>query len=77
QIVGDLKKLLVRHLQSTNCQEIHLFYMSPAHLALFLGHRLDATAPIICYGWAENRQYSRTCRLFADTSDSSNTKFLP
>ncbi|AUB42972.1 hypothetical protein COO91_09126 (plasmid) [Nostoc flagelliforme CCNUN1] len=51
--------------------------MSPAHLALFLGHRLDATAPIICYGWAENRQYSRTCRLFADTSDSSNTKFLP
>ncbi|MBN4003605.1 SAVED domain-containing protein [Nostoc sp. LPT] len=75
-IVGNLKKQLVWHLQSTNCQEIHLFLTSPAYLALFLGHRLDATAPIICYGWGENRQYYQTCRLFANITDLSNTKFI-
>jgi hypothetical protein len=65
QVVGSLKKIIVQHLQATNCHEIHLFYAGPAHVALFLGHRLDATAPIVCYGWSENRQYSRTCRLFS------------
>lgn len=65
RIAGDLKRLIIQCLQSFNCQEIHLFYTGPAHLALFLGHRLDATAPVICYGWAEGRQYSRTCRLFS------------
>ncbi|WP_414569412.1 SAVED domain-containing protein [Nostoc sp. CCY 9925] len=75
-IIGNLKRQLVWHLQSTNCQEIHLFLTSPAYLALFLGHRLDATAPIICYGWGENRQYYQTCRLFANITDLSNTKII-
>lgn len=64
-IVGALKRLIVQSLQSKECKEIHLFYTGPAHLALFLGHRLDATAPVICYGWAESLQYSRTCQLFS------------
>lgn len=65
QIVSQLKRLIVQCLQPRNCKEIHLFYTGPAHLALFLGHRLDATAPVICYGWVENRQYSRTCQLLS------------
>jgi len=65
QVVGSLKKLIVQHLQAMKSREIHLFYAGPAHVALFLGHRLDATAPIVCYGWSENRQYSQACRLFS------------
>ncbi|MHC5826277.1 MAG: SAVED domain-containing protein, partial [Nostoc sp.] len=75
-IVSNLKRQLTWYLQFTNCQEIHLFLTSPAYLALFLGHRLDATAPIICYGWGETRQYYQTCRLFANITDLSNTKFI-
>lgn len=64
-LAGSLKRLVVEHLQSANCHKIHLFYAGPAHIALFLGHRLDATAPICCYGWSEGRRYSQTCQLFS------------
>ncbi|MFQ4138103.1 dsDNA nuclease domain-containing protein [Nodosilinea sp. PGN35] len=64
-IVSALKRLLIQSLQSKQCKEIHLFYTGPSHLALFLGHRLDATAPVICYGWTASQQYGRTCRLFS------------
>jgi hypothetical protein len=63
--VGDLKRLIVQYLQSKRCKEIRLFYTGPAHLALFLGHRLDAVAPIICYGWTGKTQYCQTSQLFS------------
>ena len=59
-----IKDLIIENLRCTGSKEIHLFVAGPAPLALFLGHRLDATAPVICYGWS-NEQYTRTCRLFS------------
>lgn len=64
-VVRNIKSLLVQYLQATGSKIIHLFYAGPNPLGLFLGHRLDATAPIICYGWSGNRQYARTCQLFS------------
>jgi len=59
-----IKDLIVENLRCTSSKEIHLFIAGFAPLAVFLGHRLDATAPVICYGWS-NEQYTRTCRLFS------------
>jgi hypothetical protein len=59
-----IKDLIVENLQCTGSKEIHLFF-GPAPQAMFLGHRLDATAPVICYGWIGNEQYTRSCRLFS------------
>jgi hypothetical protein len=59
-----IKDLIIENLRCSGSKEIHLFVAGPAPLALFLGHRLDATAPVICYGWS-NEQYTRTCRLFS------------
>ena len=64
--VKNIKNLVVQSLLATRSKKIHLFYAGPAHLAFFLGHRLDATAPIICYGWIGSDQYSRTCQLFSE-----------
>lgn len=60
-----IKDLIVENLRCTGSKEIHLFFAGPAFLAMFLGHRLDATAPVICYSWIGNEQYTRTCRLFS------------
>lgn len=69
-VVKNLKNLIVQNLLSTGSKTIHLFYAGPAHLALSLGHRLDATAPIVCYGWIGGGQYSRTCQLFSGIVDT-------
>ncbi|MEI2577352.1 CD-NTase-associated endodeoxyribonuclease Cap4 [Scytonema sp. PRP1] len=63
--VGSIKKLIVNNLVCIGGKEIHLFFAGPAHLALFLGHRLDATAPVTCYAWVSNSQYSKTFQLFS------------
>lgn len=63
--VGNIKKLIVDNLVRVGGKEIHLFFAGPAHLALFLGHRLDATAPITCYAWVATGQYSKTLQLFS------------
>jgi hypothetical protein len=65
EIASKIKKLIIQGLQSTHSKTIHLFYAGPSYLALFLGHRLDATAPIISYGWAGS-QYAQTCQLFSE-----------
>jgi hypothetical protein len=65
-VVRNIKKIITQSLQLTEGKVIHLFYAGPSHLALFLGHRLDATAPIICYGWIGGDQYSQTCQLFSE-----------
>lgn len=65
--VQNIKNLINQNLLSTHSKVIHLFYAGPAHLALFLGHRLDGTAPIICYGWGSDRQYYQTCQLFSES----------
>lgn len=62
--VKNIKDSIVQNLQLTGSKVIHLFYAGPAHLALFLGHRLDATAPVVCYGWSGGK-YFQTCQLFS------------
>jgi len=64
--VNNIKNLVIQSLLLTGSKKIHLFYAGPAHLAFFLGYRLDATAPIICYGWIGSDQYSPTCQLFLE-----------
>jgi hypothetical protein len=49
-------------------KQVHLFFAGPAFLALFLGHRLNATAPIQCYERVSTGQYVPTCRLFSGTA---------
>ncbi|MBI4640000.1 MAG: SAVED domain-containing protein [Candidatus Tectomicrobia bacterium] len=51
-------------LSSTGSKQIDLFFAGPASLALFLGHRLNATAPIQCYEHVSTGHYIATCRLF-------------
>ena len=43
--VQAIKAQITSALQSTGGSQVHLFYAGPAHLALFLAHRLNATAP--------------------------------
>lgn len=61
--VRDMKDILSKALSETNCQQIHLFYAGPSHLAMLLGHRLNATAPIQCYQRVSPNEYVQTCKL--------------
>lgn len=63
--VGEIKRAITDTLSRTKSRQIHLFYAGPAHLALFLAHRLNATAPVQCYEWVGGNQYTPTCRLFS------------
>jgi hypothetical protein len=63
--VRRIKDLIVGNLRRTGSKEIHLFFAGLAPLAMFLGHRLDGTASVVCYGWIGNEQYTRTCHLFS------------
>lgn len=55
-IIADI----VIRLQS---QTVHLFYAGPSHLALLLGHHMNAIAPIQCYEWVSPSEYVCSCRL--------------
>ena len=70
--VKNIKNSIIKNLQLTGSKVIHLFYAGPAHLALFLGHRLDATAPVVCYGWSGGK-YFQTCQLFSQGKHIENT----
>jgi hypothetical protein len=63
--VRAIKDLVSETLSRTNSRQVHLFFAGPSYLALFLGHRLNATAPIQCYEWVSTGRYVPTCRLFA------------
>ena len=43
------KAAIQRALQRSGARRISLFLATPAHFALFLGHRLNATAPVTCH----------------------------
>jgi hypothetical protein len=58
-----IKKEIKRALNETKANRVHLFYAGPAHLALFLGHRWNALAPLQCYEWVSTGQYIPTCSL--------------
>ncbi len=61
--VASIKQAIDEALTETGSASIDLFFAGPASLALFLGHRLNALAPIQCYEWVSPGQYARTCKL--------------
>ncbi len=63
--IRAIKSAIVAALLATKTQNIHLYYAGPSHLALFLGHRLNATASVQCYEWTGPGHYVPTCALYA------------
>lgn len=64
-VTGKIKSLISENIVQSGAKQIDLFIASPAFLALFLGHRLNATAPVQCYERVAAGQYEPTCLLFA------------
>jgi hypothetical protein len=61
--VRDAKNAIDAALAATKATKLHLFMAGPAPLALFLGHRLNATAPLVCYELTGDGSYQSTCVL--------------
>jgi len=61
-VVASIKEAVRAQVEASGAKWVHLFYAGPAHLALFLGHRLNAVAPIQCYEWTP-RGYVPSCLL--------------
>lgn len=64
-VTGKIKSLISENVVQSGAKQIDLFIAAPAFLALFLGHRLNATAPVQCYERVAAGQYEPTCLLFA------------
>jgi len=62
-VVREIKGLISRALARTGAGQIALFIAGPAPLALFLGHRLNATAAVQCYEQSGSGGYVPTCQL--------------
>jgi hypothetical protein len=62
-LVRSIKDLLAKALYCTGARHIDLFFAGPAFLALFLGHRLNATASVQCYEHVETGHFVPTCQL--------------
>jgi len=63
QLVCQIKKLINNFIIESEAIKIHLFFTGPSPLALFLGHRLNATAQIQCYEKMSTNIYHPTCLL--------------
>lgn len=63
-VAGKIKRLISDRLVQSGAKQIDLFIAAPAFIALFLGHRLNATAPVQCYERVAPNQYEPTCLLF-------------
>lgn len=66
--VGLIKREIATALTHTHCQRIHLFCAVPSFVALFLGHRLNATATVQCYEYLAPMTYVRTICLGCELS---------
>lgn len=62
-IVGKIKSAISEALDRSKAKQIDLFIAAPSFLALFIGHRLNATAPVQCYEWLGPGNYVKTCKL--------------
>lgn len=63
-ITGMIKQYISDALRQTGAQQVDIFFAGPSYLALFLGHRVNATAPLQCYERVAVSYYVPTCRLF-------------
>ena len=61
--VRSCKEAIDKALAYSQAKLIHLFIASPAHFALFFGHRINATANVQCYEWVSTGHYVPTCLL--------------
>lgn len=61
--VRNIKGYLSDALVKGNIEIIDLFFAGPSFLALFLGHRLNATSKVQCYEWTGPNKYTPTCLL--------------
>jgi len=59
RIKGYISDALVKG----NIETTDLFFAGPSFLALFLGHRLNATSKTQCYEWIGPNKYAPTCLL--------------
>lgn len=62
-IIAQSKTAILQSLSHARATHIHLFCAIPSFIALFLGHRLNATAPIQCYEFVAPDTYVPTCVL--------------
>lgn len=62
-VVSKLKGAISEALGRSSAKQIDLFIAAPSFLALFIGHRLNATAPVQCYEWLGPGNYVETCKL--------------
>ena len=62
-VTGEIKRLISDNVVRSGARQIDLFIAAPAFLALFLGHRLNATALVQCYERVAANQYEPTCLL--------------
>ncbi|MFS0514833.1 SAVED domain-containing protein [Nostoc sp. UIC 10607] len=63
--VRSAKLAISEALTKTGAKTLHLFLATPAHFALFLGHRLNATSVIQCYERIDTAIYQPTCCIKA------------
>jgi hypothetical protein len=59
------KRIIAEARSKTNAKKIALFLSGPDYFALFLGHRLNAIAPIQCYQYTGTGLYTPACLLFS------------
>jgi len=62
--VRGIKTLICDALSKTGARQLDLFFAGPAFLALFLGHRLNATIWVQCHERIAPGYYVPTCLLF-------------
>ncbi len=62
-VVHQIKDQISTAIASTSTRLVHLFIAGPSSLALFLGHRLNATGPVQCYEWISGDNYLPTVRI--------------
>lgn len=63
-VVEQIKTVILQSISRTRAKKIHLFCAIPSFIALLLGHRLNATAPVQCYEYVEPNKYVPTLTLF-------------
>lgn len=58
-----IKDAIVDALARCGGNHVNLFFAGPSVLALFVGHRLNATGAVRCHEWVSRDKYVPTCRL--------------
>lgn len=63
RVAAQIKAAISERSALTGTRKVHLFFAGPSHVALFLGHRLNAAGVVQCYELVRPGLYVPTCRL--------------